>query len=391
MNLLVLGEYIRRFPWSPSQWSVQIARALARRGHHVTLACDAIEDPAPLLAPIDHPHSSISLRTRRPDRTLRATHPFAFLRWALSLVRDAGFDSSFSLTPLAPAHVWLPIEPDAGELISSTLRTHPPISAALELAYRPWLPGAIISERRADRAMKQLAGVHARIGASPSRAGAQQGLGWASAWHVPGDQEHAVLRAQTRRALSIPTHRRVVLVSATQNRRPGLELILDALAANSGDRPILLVMGRRAHEVATLAHPRGLSDSTRFAGGTERADALLAAADIVAIPWSSAEPRATGRLLADALRRRRFVVASRSACGSELVSDPALGMSIEPTPGAWRDALAQVWNHAPSLTRRDSPLLAELSMDALAARLESLIPSRGTRQRSSDKGVIARP
>lgn len=389
MKLLVLGEYIRRFPWSPSQWSVQVARALARRGHHVTLACDAIEDPAPLLAPIDHPHGAVSLRTRRPDRTLRATHPFAFLRWANSLVRDAGFDCSFSLTPLAPAHVWLPIEPDAGELISSTLRTHPPISAALELAYRPWLPGAIISERRADRAMKQLAGVHARIGASPSRAGAQQGLGWASAWHVPGDQEHAVLRAQTRRALSIPTHRRVVLVSATQNRRPGLELILDALAANSGDRPILLVMGRRAHEVATLAHPRGLSDSTRFAGGTERADALLAAADIVAIPWSGAEPRATGRLLADALRRRRFVLASRPACGSELVSDPALGMSIEPTASAWRDALAQVWNHAPALTRRDSPLLSELSMDAMATRLESLMPTRDDQQPSSNAAANA--
>jgi hypothetical protein len=206
VKLLVVGEYIRRFPWSPSQWSVQVARALARRGHEVTLACDAIEDPT--LAPIDHPHGSLSLRTRRPDRTLRATHPFAFLRWALSLVRSAGFDASFSLTPLAPAHVWLPIEPDASELISSTLRTHPPISAALELAYRPWLPGAILSERRAGRAMKQLAGVRARIGASPSRAGAQQGLGWASAWHVPGDQEHAVLRAQTRRALSIPAHRR---------------------------------------------------------------------------------------------------------------------------------------------------------------------------------------
>lgn len=387
MKLLVVGEYIRRFPWSPSQWSVQVARALARRGHEVTLACDALEDPAPLLASIDHPRGSLSLRTRRPDRTLRATHPFAFLRWALSRVRSAGFDASFSLTPLAPAHVWLPIEPDASELISSTLRTHPPISAALELAYRPWLPGAILSERRADRAMKQLAGVRARIGASTSRAGAQRGLGWASAWHIPGDQEHAVLRAQARRSLSIPSHRRVVLVSATQNRRPGLELILDALAAATGDRPILLVMGRRAHEVARLAHTRGISDFTRFAGGTERADALFAAADIVAIPWSRAEPRATGRLLADALRRRRFVLASRSVSGSELLGDPSLGLAIEPTGDAWRDALAQVWNLAPPLTRRDSPLLAELSMDALAARLEALIPIREVPQPSSTTGA----
>lgn len=387
MKLLVVGEYIRRFPWSPSQWSVQVARALARRGHDVTLACDAIEDPA--LAPIDHPHGSLSLRTRRPDRTLRATRPFAFLRWALSLVRSAGFDASFSLTPLAPAHVWLPIEPDASELISSTLRTHPPISAALELAYRPWLPGAILSERRAGRAMKQLAGVRARIGASPSRAGARQGLGWASAWHIPGDQEHAVLRAQARRALSIPSHRRVVLVSATQNRREGLQFVLDALAAATGDRPILLVMGRRAHEVATLAHARGISDSTRFAGGTERADALFAAADIVAIPWSRTEPRATGRLLADALRRRRFVLASSSVSGSELLGDPSLGFAIEPTRDAWRDALAQVWNHAPPLTRRDSPLLAELSMDALAARLEALIPAHGVQHPSSNAAANA--
>ena len=78
--------------------------------------------------------------------------------------------------------------------------------------------------------------------------------------------------------------------------------LLDALAANSGDRPILLVMGRRAHEVATLAHSRGLSDSTRFAGGTERADALLAAADIVAIPWSSKYSRAAAASLALLLR-----------------------------------------------------------------------------------------
>ncbi len=389
MKLLVVGEFIRRFPWSPSQWSVQVARALARRGHQVTLACDAIEDRAAAVAPVDRSGGSVAVLERRPDRTLRGTHPFAFLRWAIELGRSGEFDASFSLTPLAPARVWLPIEPDAGELVSSTLRTHPPISAALELAYRPWLPGAIVSERRAERAFKDLQGVRARIGAGPSRAGAEQGLGWASAWHVPGDQEHAVLRAQTRRALSIPMHRRVVLVSATQNRRAGLELVLDALAANAGQRPILLVMGRRSHEVATLAHARGLSDSTRFAGGTERADALLAAADLVAIPWSRSELRATGRLLADALRRRRFVVASRTASGAELLGDSGLGLSIEPTHAAWRDALAQAWGRAPPLTRRDGPRLDEWSMDAMAERLESLIPAGRAQHPSSNEAANA--
>lgn len=384
MKLLVVGEYVRRFAWSPSQWSVLIARALASRGHDVTLACDAIEDQAAAITP--PPGGPISIIARRPDRTLRATHPFAFLRWALGLVRGGGFDGSVSLTPLAPGHVWSPVEPRAWELVTSTLRTHTPISAALELAYRPWLPVAIVSESRAERAMLSLGGVRARIGIGPGRVGARQGLGWASAWHVPGDQEHAVLRAQARRALSIPMHRTVVLVSATQNRRPGLEHVLDALAGGTGDRPTLLVMGRRSHEVATLAHARGLSESTRFAGGTERADSLLAAADIVAIPWTTTDARDTGRLIADALRRRRFVLASGVASGAELLTGQAgaLGAVVDASAGAWRDALALARSHAHSLRPRNTPLLTELSIDALAARLEAILPRRQDQQPASN-------
>lgn len=378
MNITILTEYVRGFVWSPTAWTADLAHALAQRGHRVTVACDGLEEPA-MFAGID-------LIVRRPHRTLRGSDPLGFHNWAASL-RDASLnyraDATISLTPLAPGDLWMPLSTSTMAELAPMLRAHTPVSAVLEVLARPWLPAAFLAESRARRTHPSTR-ILAALGQLESR-GQVRALGFASRF-TPHDPElRHRLRAQTRELLGISPDRPVVLLSAVHANRPGLSTLLAGFAGlrrrGAVNPPLLLVMGRRAHHVHRAADRANCPDGLRFLGGTARADAAFAAADLAVAPWSLSMGSPTGRFIADSLRLGVPVLAHRLAPGAELIEPahfgtPELGATLEhPTAHQWQESLGEYLGrdriHAAARAAKD--VSGVVSLSGLAARIEAML------------------
>ncbi len=190
MKITILTEYVRGFVWSPTVWAADLARALARRGHSVTVACDGLEDPGMF--------AGLGLAVRRPERTLRGSDPLGFLDWANAYRGRSGGGATISLTPLAPGDLWMPLSASTLAELIPNLRTHTPVSALLEVLARPWLPIALLAESRAARAH---ANFHAPIMAGIGRldsVGRVRALGYASRFERLTPEWRAELRASVR-------------------------------------------------------------------------------------------------------------------------------------------------------------------------------------------------
>lgn len=377
MKIAILTEYVRGFVWSHTAWAADLGHALARRGHHVTVACDGLEDPAMF--------TGIDLCTRRPERTLRGSDPLGFLNWTIELREHIRADATISLTPLAPADLWMPLSPSTLAELTPSLRAHTPVSAALEILARPWLPTALIAEARARRGSGSFpTPVMARLGRLESSSGARA-LGYASRFDRPEPEQRRTLRTQTRERLGISPDRPVVLLSAVHAKRPGLSALLAGFAGlrrrGVVNPPLLLVMGRRAHHVHRAADRANCADGLRFLGGTARADAAFAAADLAVAPWAASMGSATGRFIADALRLGVPVVAHRHAPGAELIEPahlgtPELGTLLEhPTAHDWQELLGDYLsqNRIHPAARAVQDVSGVVSMSGLVARIESVL------------------
>lgn len=380
MKILILAEYVRRYHWMPGAWVPALARGLAARGHDVTVAVDGTEDPA-LFA-------GSRLLVRRPHRTMRGSTPLAFQRWAMELVNDRAFDSTLSLTTLAPGAVWAPVGGSfIGGFISMAL-SHAGVSAVLETIARPWLPAAALAERRAKAIANKMGTIECRIGMLAAPAGVRP-LGYASiAEHWPllapvsAQASKGEVRGAARRALGLDDSRPAVVVSAVHPRRPGFGAFLGAIESLGPDlAPAVLVLGRKPYSVERLAKRHGGLWALRFLGPTAQIPAVMAAADLAASPWSRARGATSGRFVADALRHGRPVLAHMHSPGAELIEPshfgtPEIGTIVrEESPVAWAAALRSSMESLAlgQTTRAARDVSGALSLDGMCARLEAVL------------------
>lgn len=371
MNLLLIADYIFSSPWRISAWAPQIGRALAARGHRVTIACDGARDPA----------GSLPCRVilRRPLRTWRNSAPISLARWAAGLARELPNDAMLSFVPMAPADAILPLGGAVASLRAITGGLNP-VAAGLELLHQPWLPITAAMEAFLARRSRSV-----RLTIGPGVGAASTGIGYASRLEPLHDPSGA--RARVRAALGMGDRRPVLLMSSCHPGRPGLEPMLRALAETRAEArpalaPIALVVGRNGYSVHAAASRAGCPDGVRILGGTAQMAEVLAACDLVIAPGGALGQLTTGRLVADALRCGRPVLADRAAPGAAMLAAgpengyTMPGLTIERrTAPAWREALATALEPAwlAEASRAAAGAGAGLSMDALAARIETVL------------------
>lgn len=390
MRILVFAEYLFAGSWRSEAWVSQTCTALAKRGHDLTLACDGGKNPS-AFAPC-------RVIVRRPLRTWRATSPIAFSRWTRSIVSTTPHDASLSFTPLARADANLPLGgPIANLRLMVGLMN--PIAVGLELLHQPLLPVAIALETSLSRSGP---GVNLRIGL-PRDGDAAAAVGYASRLPWAGDavQAQRLARSRVRELLGIGLRRPLMLLSSVHPKRPGLEPMLHALAQARADArpalaPLALVVGRNGYSIHAAATRAGCPDGVRILSGTERIEELLDACDLLIAPGGAPRGTGTGRLIADALRRGRPVLADREAPGADLL-DPgpdnsytSPGLVVERrTAAAWREALGAGLNDdwIESAGRAALRAGSARSMDVFAARLEASL-ERAAERRSA---AISRP
>lgn len=109
MRILVLAERLSNDPWLPEALAWSLLGELAERGHSITLACDATEEPSRAMG--------IGLVLRQRDRFCYRKHPNLgpLARWLRRTDERlaASHDAVLSLSWLCTADVWMPVGPTA--------------------------------------------------------------------------------------------------------------------------------------------------------------------------------------------------------------------------------------------------------------------------------------
>lgn len=396
MKILLIAEYVRDNPITIGYWLIDLARALAARGHTVTVALDGLENAEPLMQIGAAPHDTstpIDLRVHRPGRDHLGANPFAFQAWAMRMRDQITHDVSLSLTPLVPGDVWLPLGPQTWDSIKSVLMTQSPISAVSEFVHRPWLPAVDVAERLAARATTR----RLTFGL--------QGIGYASRLDQPDEDRIADVRRVVRRRLGIDESRSVVIASVLHAHRSGLKSFLGAFGhvvrETIGPKPLALLIGRSGESIARYADRFGVTEHVLQLGRTMRVMELIAASDLVAAPlaaakyasWGLKQSSTSGRFVADGLRIGRPVIALNRASGAELLT-PGRVEGDPLGPGWIVDAndttqwsiglmtgLSRAWlGHRTDAARRAGQ---DLGMDHLMERLEALLSATRSSARSS--------
>ncbi len=375
MRILLIAEYLDAHPWSPSAWVLDIAHALAGRGHDVALACDGCHEPALARPPV-------RLLIHAPVRRDEARRPLAFARWARRTLGAQRPEAALSFTPLVRAPFNLSLGPSAWEQFVAQCRLNNPVSATFEALYHAWLPSAILAERRARR-RRAPGAVALRVGGEPDAPGGHH-LGYASRLRRSGALERGALRSRARALLGLSEGREVLLVSAVHPERPGLAPMLEAFrevcAARGSGSPLIVAAGLFGHTVHALARRVGCAERVRLLGSTARMDAALGACDVALAPLASRGSGDTGRFVADALRLGRPVLVDRLAHGAELIAPvpgpDAPGVRVaRPDVPSWRAALETAAD--PAWRARASAAAAragaDLSIDRLVDRLEGIL------------------
>jgi glycosyltransferase involved in cell wall biosynthesis len=254
----------------------------------------------------------------------------------------------------------------------------------MELLHRPWLPAAIAGEALAASEARRhrvtglfrgdRAAVRLRFAADDHDA---RTITFASRPPHPDAEAQEVLRQKVRNSLGVEPERPAFLLSSMECRRTEVGAMLAGLGSSSS-RPLLLVTSRDTHTTRRLADRHGCADLIRFIGATRRIDAALAACDAALCPTPDRDAGGSGRLLADALRSARPVVAHPQAPGAGLLKPshfgtPPIGIVVEsPTPTGWTlaiDAASRAdWLSAAKAAARDAG--AALTMEAMLKRLE---------------------
>lgn len=329
MNITLVIEYAGRIRWQqPGPWAHIITQALRDRGHHVRIVADCLAD-ADLVGADD-------AIVRAPHRKRLERHPMRFQRWALKHVAQP----SISLSSLVPGTVWCPLDSSWRDEIMWLTNLRNPATLAMEILHRLWVPPLALAQHKARTIGKQTHARLARLGclADPIA----HPLGFTSALDPKSIAPDA--RAHIRSTLGIAPNALVVAISCTHTDRPGLHAFLDDWRHFTHAHPgVLLIVGRKAALIDRTLRARGVADTVRMLGQTERPELFFAAADVAAAWSTHRSESSTGRFIADALAMHTPILTTHAAGGAELVRRyPGVGIVLnEPTVDAWSRTLTQ--------------------------------------------------
>jgi glycosyltransferase involved in cell wall biosynthesis len=119
----------------------------------------------------------------------------------------------------------------------------------------------------------------------------------------------------------------LLLALGRLHRNKGFDVLMQALASLPNATLWLAGEGPEAHALRALAQRLGVSARVRFLGWREDTAALMAAADIVAVP-SRHEP--LGNVVIEAWAQERPVVAAASRGPAALIRDGETGLLVAP-------------------------------------------------------------
>ncbi len=227
------------------------------------------------------------------------------------------------------------------------------------------LPGAVyrglerFAARRADAVLCASADLAGRM----RRAGAREvGLAVVAAPAATAPSAEAVGKA--RADIGASGHK-VVLAVGRLAPQKGFDVLVDAASRLSGQdlAPVLAIAGQGPLDRALAARARVSGADVRFLGARTDVPALLAAADVVAVPsrWEG-QPL----IVAEALRAGRPVVASRAGGIPAMTGEDAALLVQPDDPGALADAIRAVLDD-PGLARRLGAAAAARARDLPSA------------------------
>lgn len=362
MRVLVISGRAARQPWTHGGLAARICSGLASRGHAITLACQSLDDPALFAA-------CRQTTAFAPFDQTATDWPHGFPAWARGRRRAHAHDVSLSLSRVAAADVWLPLEPSGRAFAYRLWHTHGIKSLAIagarhNGALRAWAADAFFGAPRTTdvNPIRRVIAVGRASGEAARLLHTVRGLGEGVVRAEPFSMVEprdaaavAALRHQTRGLLRIEPDRLVVLVSAPLPVGTTLDSLLLGVAERAARdpprAPVLLALAKDCVALHTRAIRCGAASHTRILGLTERIDAALAAADIVALPHKSEgtvfESGGLGRLAAEALCSGRPLLAVSGASGYELArlrsasqDEPGIVIDV-PSASAWTRALSQ--------------------------------------------------
>ncbi|MEM7680444.1 MAG: glycosyltransferase family 4 protein [Planctomycetota bacterium] len=292
LRLAIVGDRYDPAGGGAERSTLQTARALAERGHDVTLFAGSGEPPTP-----DQRESNLAVRTYKPGRSSSVARLYGFARWASRELALGGFDASLASTPVVPATV---VQPRGGTVVETQLRnvalrkpgwgrTQKQLSLALSPKQR--LLRTLEARTYADPGVRRIAALSGYVerqlqthfNVAPERIARIANL---AAPPAAGPQERAEQRRSFRRALGVDDNVTAFVFAAENPRLKGLPTLMRALERLAPERPNLVVLlaGRIGFGVSEQAAERGVAQLIRPLGPTRRMDLLYAAGDAVVHP-----------------------------------------------------------------------------------------------------------
>lgn len=323
--IAIVVEFPRPLPRAGDlYWASAVARCVERRGHEALILCDAEGDAGRLAS------TGLRVEARRARRAWRDRSPIAFPRWARRRADQIG-SLVVSLHALVPGDVWAPAHEPASSELAWALKRPGLASRMFETLQRPGVALAAAMEPRIAHKGWHARRTMTRFGLPADGADV---LPAAGRFGAPGMEEVAALRARTRRALAIDEDALVVAPIAQSHDSGAMSAALTGAARLPGS--IVLLAGRASRTLEGRAVEAGLGGRTRHAGGTARADAVFAAADVVV----KAGERPAARLLSEAISMGRAIAIDGRDPDARAVLDPGIGaIALASRADLWEDAI----------------------------------------------------
>jgi hypothetical protein len=401
MNLLVIAGRLSRHRFGASGTVAPVLGALATRGHCVSLLAASLDDPS-MFASAERVESFEAHTTSASD------WPLGFAHWARSHARVHQADAILSFSRIVGGDVWFPIEPTAGAWLGRARSAKSLLGLAYTCARHHGVARSLVVESlRRTPLTPTGAPMHTVIAVGPTSAGEAARL------LTPAGLDDLVvqapyfsilprfdkatreeLRTRTRRILGISATALVLFAAAPMSAGRELDDLFIALSAHdaraSAQENVLVLAAKESFALHTRAVRCGAERHVKFVGRTVHVGAMLAAADMCALPIRAGggarglfESGATGRLAADALRLGRPLITVSGAHGYDLAritlgdaSRPGLIVDSTGVEG-WRRALRTATDERwlTESSRAAAAVGADLNLNAFVGLLEARLAS----------------
>lgn len=361
MKIVVVCGRAARQPWAAGGGSLVagVCADLTRRGHSIDLFAQSIDDPQAFA------NTCASIRTFDTFDQTATDWPLGFASWARAQLRGGKRDVCLSFSRVVSGDVWMPLEPSGAAWFARARGVYGLKSKAIALARhhgfaRAWTTDLLRVYPRGPRIRRVVAVGAQSAGEAARLLHRARGLGERvvalspfSAIVPPEPGERDRLGQRTRELLGIDHDRVVIAAVAPQPVGTRFDALLTAVAElharDQARAPILIIAAKDCVALHTRALRCGAEALCRIVPLTERLDALLAAADAMALPLKSDlgifVSGGLSRAAADGLCMGLPLLAVGGASGYELArwrsarqDSPGLVIDV-PTVDAWIRAL----------------------------------------------------